>query len=46
MDDFFELQTDGLIWLYCETNLLEQYENRIRAKSKADSVLNFLSGKT
>ena len=46
MAELFDLQTDGLIWLYCDTNLLEQYEDRIRAKSKADFVLNFLSGKT
>lgn len=41
MDDLFELQTDGLIWLYCDTNLLQQYENRISAKSKADFVPDF-----
>ena len=46
MDDLFEPQTDELIWLYCETNLLEKYENRIRAKTKADFALNFLSGKS
>ena len=32
MDELFELQTDGLIWLSWDTNLLEKYENRIMTK--------------
>ena len=41
MDDLFELQTDGLIWLYCETNLLEKYKIGLGQNQKPTLSLIF-----